>query len=106
MHGKTSIIEHDGRTVFKHIEHGFTATRYHSLVIDKEGFPDELEITATTPDGIIMGLRHRNLPIEGIQFHPESVLTEAGPRLIRNWLNSTRVITTQDLLVPPSLHIT
>ena len=106
MHGKTSTIEHDGRTVFKDIPNGFTATRYHSLVVDRKGIPDVLGISATTPEGVIMGLRHRSLPIEGIQFHPESVLTEMGPQLIRNWLNSTRVVTTQDLIAPPPIHLT
>lgn len=106
MHGKTSTIEHDGKSVFKNIENGFTATRYHSLVINREGLPDILEITAQTPDGVIMGLRHRELPIEGIQFHPESVLTETGPQLIRNWLSSTRIVTSQDVLMPPPMHLT
>ncbi len=88
MHGKTSRVHHDGRSVFKDVEQGFEATRYHSLVVDREGFPeDDLEITAESDDGVIMGLRHRALPIEGIQFHPESVLTKAGPRLIDNWLD-------------------
>lgn len=106
MHGKTSTIQHDGQTLFQEVENGFTATRYHSLVIDREGFPDVLQISATTPDNIIMGLRHKELPIEGIQFHPESVLTKTGPQLIRNWLSSTRIVTTQDLIVPPTLHLT
>lgn len=106
MHGKTSTIKHDGKTLFKDVANGFTATRYHSLVIDKEGFPDVLDVSATTPDDIIMGLRHKELPIEGIQFHPESVLTKTGPQLIRNWLSSTRIVTTHDLLVPPTLHLT
>jgi anthranilate synthase component II len=86
MHGKTSLIEHDGKGLFEDVPQRFTATRYHSLVVDEASLPDELEITATTPDGVIMGLRHRNYPIEGIQFHPESILTVEGPRLIANWL--------------------
>ena len=106
MHGKTSTIEHDGRSIFKSVANGFTATRYHSLVVDQNGFPEELEISATTPDNVIMGLRHRKLPIEGIQFHPESVLTETGPQLINNWLKSTRIVTSQDLLAPPPIHLT
>ena len=87
MHGKTSEIEHDERGVFRGIGNPFTATRYHSLVVDREGFPDVLEVTAETADGVIMGLRHRVHPVEGIQFHPESVLTREGPRIIENWLD-------------------
>lgn len=89
MHGKTSPVRHDGRSVFEGVEQAFEATRYHSLVIDRNGFPnDALAITAETDDGVIMGLRHRHHPVEGIQFHPESVMTAAGPRLIANWLTS------------------
>ena len=88
MHGKTSEIRHDGRTVFEGVEQDFTATRYHSLVVDSSSVPDDLEVSAETSDGVIMGLRHRSAPIEGIQFHPESVLTIEGPRIIRNWVNS------------------
>ncbi len=88
MHGKTSTIQHDGKTIFEGVEEGFTATRYHSLIVDRETLPDCLEISAETGDGIIMGFRHREFPIEGIQFHPESVLTTAGPRMIKNWLLS------------------
>jgi anthranilate synthase component 2 len=86
MHGKTSLIEHDGKGLFEDVPQSFTATRYHSLVVDEASLPDELKITARTPDGVIMGLRHRKYPIEGIQFHPESILTVEGPRLIANWL--------------------
>lgn len=86
MHGKTSEVFHDGQTVFEGAEQGFTATRYHSLVVDRASLPDELEVSAETEDGVIMGLRHRERPIEGIQFHPESVLTTEGPRLVANWL--------------------
>jgi anthranilate synthase/aminodeoxychorismate synthase-like glutamine amidotransferase len=86
MHGKTSRVQHDGRAVFADVEQDFEATRYHSLVVDPDTVPHVLEVTARTADGVIMGLRHRALPIEGIQFHPESVLTAAGPRLIANWL--------------------
>jgi len=90
MHGKTSAIKHDGRTVFKGLESPFTATRYHSLMVAEEGLPAELEVSAWTqePDGsrTIMGLRHRTFPVEGVQFHPESVLTGEGKKLIANFL--------------------
>lgn len=86
MHGKTSEIFHDGKSVFEGIEDGFTATRYHSLVLDPDTIPDELEITAKTEDGVIMGVRHKSYPIEGIQFHPESILTTEGPKIVKNWL--------------------
>ena len=86
MHGKTSSINHDNQGVFAGAPDGFTATRYHSLVVDRGSCPDSLEISAETPDGVIMGLRHREYPIEGIQFHPESIMTEAGQLLIDNWL--------------------
>ncbi|MEM9664875.1 MAG: aminodeoxychorismate/anthranilate synthase component II [Bacteroidota bacterium] len=88
MHGKTSPIRHDGRTIFAGAEQDFTATRYHSLVIDRATLPADLEVSAETPDGVIMGFRHRSYPIEGIQFHPESVLTTEGPRLLYNWLDA------------------
>ncbi len=86
MHGKTSEICHDSATIFRGLPYRFKATRYHSLIVDKEGLPDTLEVSATTPDGLIMGLRHRKLPIEGVQFHPESVMTEHGKKLLRNFL--------------------
>jgi anthranilate synthase component II len=86
MHGKTSEVHHDAVGVFEGVPQGFTATRYHSLVVDREGLPDELAVTAWTPDGTIMGLRHRTLPVEGVQFHPESVLTTEGPRIVANWV--------------------
>ncbi|MBI3670255.1 MAG: aminodeoxychorismate/anthranilate synthase component II [Acidobacteria bacterium] len=86
MHGKTSEITHDGRTIFRKVRQRFTATRYHSLIVDRKGLPRELEISARTSDGIIMGLRHRKLRVEGVQFHPESVLTEVGMQLLRNFL--------------------
>jgi anthranilate synthase/aminodeoxychorismate synthase-like glutamine amidotransferase len=92
MHGKTSTVIHDGKSIFYGVPNQFTATRYHSLVVNHEGFPDELQISAETPDGVIMGLRHRELPIEGIQFHPESILTEVGPALLANWLAHTGVL--------------
>jgi anthranilate synthase/aminodeoxychorismate synthase-like glutamine amidotransferase len=86
MHGKTSTIEHDGDGVFAGLPSPLTATRYHSLVIDPASVPDCLEVTARTADGTIMGLRHRELQIEGVQFHPESILTTAGHDLLRNFL--------------------
>ena len=86
MHGKTSVIEHDGKTVFQNVEESFTATRYHSLALAPESIPAELEVSAKTPDGVIMGVRHKLYPIEGIQFHPESILTVEGPKIVKNWL--------------------
>lgn len=86
MHGKTSLIEHDGKTVFREVEDAFTATRYHSLALDPDTIPGELEVSARTPDGVVMGVRHRSYPIEGIQFHPESILTTEGPKIVKNWL--------------------
>lgn len=87
MHGKTSEIEHDGRTIFADIPSTTTCTRYHSLIVAEEGLPQELEISARTADGeTIMALRHRELPIEGVQFHPESVLTTHGKQMVRNFL--------------------
>jgi para-aminobenzoate synthetase component II len=87
MHGKTSEIEHDGRGVFEHLPKPFTATRYHSLVVERKSVPRELEISAETSDGVIMGLRHRRFRVEGVQFHPESVLTRSGFDLLKNFLN-------------------
>lgn len=87
MHGKTSFIKHDGRTIFKDIPQDFEATRYHSLIIDKDTLPDCLEISAETQEGTIMGVRHKEFPIEGIQFHPESILTNEGYNIIKNWLS-------------------
>jgi anthranilate synthase/aminodeoxychorismate synthase-like glutamine amidotransferase len=86
MHGKTSPIDHDGRTIFAGIATPMTCTRYHSLIVEEKGLPADLAISARTADGTIMGLRHRKLPIEGVQFHPESVLTSDGKHLIRNFL--------------------
>jgi anthranilate synthase/aminodeoxychorismate synthase-like glutamine amidotransferase len=85
FHGKTSEIHHDGKGVFKNLEDPFTATRYHSLIVERKSLPKELVITAQTDDGVIMGLRHRKYKIEGVQFHPESVLTESGKELLRNF---------------------
>jgi len=89
MHGKTSTVTHRGTGIFDGISQDFTATRYHSLVIDRDSVPDVLEITAETDDGTVMGLRHRTHPVEGIQFHPESLLTTEGPRLMDNWTART-----------------
>src|SRR5258708_4269387 len=87
MHGKTSEVEHDGKTIFTGIPSTMTCTRYHSLIVAEEGLPDELEVSARTSDGeTIMALRHRTLPIEGVQFHPESVLTTHGKQIIQNFL--------------------
>lgn len=87
MHGKTSEIFHDGRTIFKDLASPFRATRYHSLVVSPASLPDCLEISAKTSDGVIMGLRHRELTVEGVQFHPESILTDIGMKLISNFVN-------------------
>ena len=86
MHGKMSEICHDSRTIYRGLPYRFKATRYHSLVVDKDSVPDVLEISATTPDGVVMGLRHRDYPVEGVQFHPESVMTEHGKTIIGNFL--------------------
>ena len=90
MHGKTSSVSHDGRGVMAGLPDPFEATRYHSLVVERSSLPDVLEITAETPDGVIMGLRHRTLPIEGVQFHPESILTSVGKELLANFLGAVR----------------
>jgi anthranilate synthase/aminodeoxychorismate synthase-like glutamine amidotransferase len=90
MHGKTSRILHDGRTIFRGIDNPFVATRYHSLIVERESLPEDLEISATTSDGLIMGLRHRHFNCEGVQFHPESIMTADGKRLLRNFLELER----------------
>jgi anthranilate synthase/aminodeoxychorismate synthase-like glutamine amidotransferase len=90
MHGKTSRIHHDGRGVFAALRQDFEATRYHSLVVLDQGFPADLEISARAEDGEIMGLRHRRFPVEGVQFHPESILTGQGKALLRNFLGLAR----------------
>jgi len=87
FHGKTSQIHHDGKTIFRKLPDPLTATRYHSLIVERKSLPRELSITAETDDGIIMGLRHRRYKIEGVQFHPESVLTDAGRQLLSNFLS-------------------
>ncbi|MTI88017.1 MAG: aminodeoxychorismate/anthranilate synthase component II [Balneolaceae bacterium] len=86
MHGKVSSVSHNGDSIFRGLSEGFTATRYHSLILDAESIPDVLEITAHSDDGVVMGIRHKDHPIEGIQFHPESILTVEGPKIISNWL--------------------
>ncbi len=91
MHGKTSLIHHRGQGVFAGLPEPFEATRYHSLVVDRDSVPDVLEITAETDDGIVMGLRHRTYDIEGVQFHPESILTAAGHDLVANFVSRAPV---------------
>jgi para-aminobenzoate synthetase component II len=86
FHGKSSQVQHDSKTIFDGLENPFAAGRYHSLIVERETLPDELEISATTPNGTIMGLRHRRLKIEGVQFHPESILTTEGKKLLANFL--------------------
>jgi anthranilate synthase/aminodeoxychorismate synthase-like glutamine amidotransferase len=86
MHGKTSEIRHDGKTIFQGLPNPFPATRYHSLIVERSSLPASLEISATTSDGLIMGLRHKEMKVEGVQFHPESVLTDAGKQLLSNFL--------------------
>ncbi len=87
MHGKTSMIEHDGSELFRDVPNPFEATRYHSLIVEQESLPGCLEVTSRTSDGIIMGLRHREFPVEGVQFHPESILTFEGKKLLGNFLS-------------------
>jgi len=89
MHGKTSQVKHDGKTIFAGVPNPFPAGRYHSLIVVRETLPDFLEVSAETEEGEIMGLRHKNYPVEGIQFHPESVLTPQGKRILRNFLKYT-----------------
>jgi anthranilate synthase/aminodeoxychorismate synthase-like glutamine amidotransferase len=91
FHGKTSLIYHDGKTIFRGLARPFEATRYHSLVIRRETLPQCLEMSAETDDGVIMGVRHRERPVEGVQFHPESILTAEGKRLLANFLSSSPV---------------
>ncbi len=86
MHGKTSEIHHDGKTIFSGLPNPFAATRYHSLIVERSSLPPCLEISATTSDGLIMGLRHKEIKVEGVQFHPESVLTNPGKQLLANFL--------------------
>jgi len=90
MHGKTSMIYHDGRTIYRDLPNPFEATRYHSLIVKRKTLPACLEVSAETKDGIIMGLRHREFLVEGVQFHPESILTTSGKDLLRNFLKMMR----------------
>lgn len=87
MHGKTSAVHHNGSSLFEGVPPSFEATRYHSLVLNPQSIPSCLNVTASTPDGVIMGVRHKTHPVEGVQFHPESVMTRNGNILINNWLN-------------------
>lgn len=87
MHGKTSLVKHTDKGIFKGIKNPFTATRYHSLIVERSSLPDSLEITAETDDGTIMGLQHKTLPIHGVQFHPESIASEEGHKILKNFLN-------------------
>jgi anthranilate synthase component 2 len=91
MHGKLSAIQHDDRGVFHNLPQPFPATRYHSLIVRRADLPDELEVSAWTEDGLIMGLRHRRYPVEGVQFHPESIMTDSGKRLLANFLEQQNV---------------
>jgi anthranilate synthase/aminodeoxychorismate synthase-like glutamine amidotransferase len=86
VHGKSSTVQHDRKTIFEDLEQNFSAGRYHSLVVERESLPDCLEVSATTPNGTIMGLRHRKMKIEGVQFHPESIMTTEGKKLLANFL--------------------
>lgn len=91
VHGKTSEIRHDGRTIYEGVESPLVGTRYHSLIVERETLPQVLEVSAELADGTIMGLRHKELPIEGVQFHPESVLTSAGKDVLRNFLRIAKI---------------
>jgi len=86
FHGKSSTVQHDGQTIFAGLEHNFSAGRYHSLIVERESLPDCLEVSASTPNGTIMGLRHQKLKIEGVQFHPESIMTTEGKKLLANFI--------------------
>ena len=90
LHGKTSVIRHDGRTIFEGLPNPLTAGRYHSLAMDRSAIPPDLEVSATAEDGEVMAVRHRRFPIEGVQFHPESILTPDGPALLANFLRGVR----------------
>jgi len=105
LHGKTSRISHTGLGVLAGLPDPFTATRYHSLAVVEETFPADLEVTARSESGVIMGLRHRELPLSGVQFHPESVLTEGGHRLLANWLAECGDPGASDLAAPLTAHV-
>ncbi len=100
VHGKASMIHHDGAGVFAGLPQPFPATRYHSLVVDRKTVPAHLAVTAETQDGLVMGLRHRNLPLEAVQFHPESVLTRSGHQLLANWLDQLTARCSQPAAAP------
>jgi anthranilate synthase/aminodeoxychorismate synthase-like glutamine amidotransferase len=90
VHGKPVAVAHDGRTIFRGLPQGFKAGRYHSLIVERASMPDFLEVSATSPDGLVMALRHRTFPVEGVQFHPESILTPEGKKLLANFLNGSQ----------------
>ena len=90
MHGKTSMVYHDGKGLYEGLPNPFEAIRYHSLIVNPESLPEFLEVTSRTEDGIVMGLRHKSLPVEGVQFHPESIMTRVGHDLLRNYLNRVK----------------
>jgi anthranilate synthase component 2 len=102
FHGKTSLVHHDGAGLMAALPNPFEATRYHSLVVEREGLPAALEVTAWTDDGIVMGLRHRELDVEGVQFHPESVLTMAGRRLLGTWLARAGHVSPEAAMAKPA----
>ena len=90
MHGKTSMVYHDGKGLYEGLPNPFEAIRYHSLIVNPESLPEFLEVTSRTEDGIVMGVRHKSLPVEGVQFHPESIMTKVGHDLLRNYLNRVK----------------
>jgi para-aminobenzoate synthetase component 2 len=99
LHGKTSQVEHKGQGVLANLPNPFTATRYHSLAVREDTIPSDWEVTARTDTGVVMAMRHRTLPVEGVQFHPESVLTEGGHRMLANWLRATGFPVPENLVV-------
>lgn len=105
LHGKTSEVHHEGAGVLEALPDPFIATRYHSLAVEPTSVPDELEVTARTDSGVIMGIRHRELPLEGVQFHPESILTQGGHLLLASWLGICGDPTARDLAPPLSAHV-
>jgi anthranilate synthase/aminodeoxychorismate synthase-like glutamine amidotransferase len=101
VHGKTSMIHHDGKTIYQGLPNPFPATRYHSLIIETEGLPSCLDVTAKTPEGIIMGVRHRDYVVEGVQFHPESILTKVGHNLLANFLRFAQPVWSRSRMPNP-----
>ncbi len=101
VHGKTSLIHHDGKTIYQGLANPFPATRYHSLIIEAEGLPSCLQVTAKTPEDIIMGIRHQYYVVEGVQFHPESILTEPGHDILTNFLRFTRPVWNKNQILNP-----